>query len=274
MLTFCLTCTISKVLTFVILSLPASTTNSIPATPQSLLTAAATVVANFGQLAFDIWAEAYGRKRRYDVELMIIIIGTIRASMSSNTPDWSLCGYFSLYLASISRLEYFVLIIPCLATIAAEFANKKRRGPMLTAAFSMQDWGTISAYIVAIIFLSIFQGVMNADNQRIGSHLAYSFCVYQIILFLNIVFQLKCSSTGHRYYPLFCCMHLILGPLFGSTEMTSNCKQKRKLLLILFAVGLRIDAHNRRGDRRYMEHRRYQLVCMINDYKSSQIYAT
>lgn len=194
--------------------------------------------------------------------------------MSSNTPDWSLCGYFSLYLASISRLEYFVLIIPCLATIAAEFANKKRRGPMLTAAFSMQDWGTISAYIVAIIFLSIFQGVMNADNQRIGSHLAYSFCVYQIILFLNIVFQLKCSSTGHRYYPLFCCMHLILGPLFGSTEMTSNCKQKRKLLLILFAVGLRIDAHNRRGDRRYMEHRRYQLVCMINDYKSSQIYAT
>jgi PHS family inorganic phosphate transporter-like MFS transporter len=60
-------------------------TNTIPTIPSSLLSAAATVGAIAGQLIFGVLADRYGRKRMYGIELMIIIVGTIGASLASNT---------------------------------------------------------------------------------------------------------------------------------------------------------------------------------------------
>lgn len=137
-------------------------TNTIPTTPGSLLSAAATVGAIAGQVIFGILADKYGRKRMYGIELMIIIVGTVGAALAANTAGGvsvvSILCFWRLFQGLGIGADY-----PMSATIAAEFANKQRRGTMLAAVFSMQGFGTVGAYIVAIIFLYIFQGPINTD---------------------------------------------------------------------------------------------------------------
>lgn len=136
-------------------------TNTIPTVPSSLLSASATVGAIAGQLIFGYLADRYGRKRMYGIELMIIIVGTIGASLASNTAS----GVSVVAILCFWRLFQGIGIgadYPMSATIAAEFSNKNRRGMMLAAVFSMQGFGTVGAYIVAIIFLYIFKGAIEA----------------------------------------------------------------------------------------------------------------
>ncbi|CAO3672533.1 unnamed protein product [Umbelopsis ramanniana] len=157
----------------------AGNNNAIPTTPSSLLSAAATVGAIAGQVIFGILADRYGRKRMYGIELMIIIIGTVGASLSANTAG----GVSVVAVLCFWRLFQGVGIgadYPMSATIAAEFANKSRRGTMLAAVFSMQGFGTVGAYIVAIVFLYIFKDTIESDPAALDH-------VWRIVVAFGIV---------------------------------------------------------------------------------------
>ncbi|KAG2173304.1 hypothetical protein INT43_004678 [Umbelopsis isabellina] len=154
-------------------------TNTIPTVPSSLLSASATVGAIAGQLIFGYLADRYGRKRMYGIELMIIIVGTIGAALASNTPG----GVSVVAILCFWRLFQGIGIgadYPMSATIAAEFSNKSRRGMMLAAVFSMQGFGTVGAYIVAIIFLYIFQGAIDASPAALDH-------VWRIVVAFGII---------------------------------------------------------------------------------------
>lgn len=174
----------------------AGNNNTIPTTPSSLLSAAATVGAIAGQVIFGILADRYGRKRMYGIELMIIIIGTVGASLSANTAG----GVSVVAVLCFWRLFQGVGIgadYPMSATIAAEFANKSRRGTMLAAVFSMQGFGTVGAYIVAIVFLYIFKDTIESDPAaldhvwRIVVVSTHTLVLYFFLFFFRTLSQKK-----------------------------------------------------------------------------------
>ncbi|RHZ76890.1 hypothetical protein Glove_187g118 [Diversispora epigaea] len=132
----------------------------------------------FGQLVFGLFADIYGRKKMYGLELSIMIFATIGSALSADAFAVSIWGELMFWR--------FILGIgiggdyPLSAVITSEFATLKRRGAMMAAVFAMQGFGILSAAIVSVVILVIYQ-------DRISKDLSYIDHVWRLVLGFGVV---------------------------------------------------------------------------------------
>ncbi|PRP77350.1 hypothetical protein PROFUN_05595 [Planoprotostelium fungivorum] len=143
----------------------------------------------FGQLLFGMLADRKGRSKVYGIELMIIIVGTVAASMSASP----IRGMSISAMVSIWRLVMGIGIggdYPLSATITSEFANKGRRGTMMSAVFSMQGFGQLFGGIVSMITIACFKTSLQHDPNNLDY-------VWRIIMGVGAI-----PSIGVLYFRL------------------------------------------------------------------------
>lgn len=126
----------------------------MPANIQAALTAATLVGTFIGQLGFGVFADVFGRKSMYGLELLIIIVSTVGITMSSPGAFGSmdLLGWL---------ISWRVLLgvgiggdYPLSAVITSEFAPTASRSRMLATVFFMQPVGYLIATLVSMIALA------------------------------------------------------------------------------------------------------------------------
>jgi len=118
----------------------------------------AVLVGTFiGQFVIGLFADRYGRKRMYGIELVVLTVATIFVAVTSEGA-----------LRGTHRLAWFVswrFIMgigiggdyPLSAVITAEFAPRKHRGRMLATVFFMQPIGAMCANITAVVVALILR---------------------------------------------------------------------------------------------------------------------
>ncbi|PRP84986.1 hypothetical protein PROFUN_07274 [Planoprotostelium fungivorum] len=119
-----------------------------------------------GQLVFGLLADHKGRSQVYGLELMIIIVGTVAAAMSSSP----MRGLTISAMISIWRLIMGIGIggdYPLSATITSEVSNKRRRGTLMSAVFSMQGFGQLFGGILSMITLACFKDSIIRDPMNL-----------------------------------------------------------------------------------------------------------
>lgn len=128
--------------------------NNMPANIQVSLNAATLVGTFIGQLGFGVFADVFGRKSMYGLELLIIIVSTVGITMSSpgafgsmNFLGW-LISWRVLLGVGIGG-DY-----PLSAVITSEFAPTASRSRMLATVFFMQPVGYLLATLVSIVALA------------------------------------------------------------------------------------------------------------------------
>ncbi|WKT53996.1 Major facilitator, sugar transporter-like [Fusarium oxysporum f. sp. vasinfectum] len=138
--------------------LPTSSDNAI-----KLSTSAGAVV---GQLGFGMLADIVGRKRMYDLELIIIIFATLAQALTGGSPSISLVGIIIFW-----RVLMGVGIgggCPLSSIITSEFATTKWRGAMMAAVFAMQGFGQLCSALVMMFltlgFKSDLEGTGTVDS--------------------------------------------------------------------------------------------------------------
>lgn len=110
-----------------------------------LLNAAALVSSAVGAIAFGLLMDRLGRKRIYGLELLLLVAGAL---LSAAAPSywWLLAGRVVVGLGVGG--DY-----PTSAVIMAEYANRSRRGFLVTLVFAMQGLGLIAGPVVAAVLL-------------------------------------------------------------------------------------------------------------------------
>ncbi|CAK1362727.1 unnamed protein product [Cercospora beticola] len=114
-----------------------------------------------GQFVFGYFADKYGRRSLYGIELIIVIISTVGLLQCSNgfTDDngnhtWDIDAWI-IFWRTIMGLgigaEY-----PLSACIAAEWSSTESRGRMIAAVFLMQPLGQLCAYGAGLTALRAF----------------------------------------------------------------------------------------------------------------------
>lgn len=137
----------------------------LPANLQGLLKAAANIGSVIGQFLFGYLADAYGRKRVYGKELLLIIIATI---LCLTTPTGQLSPNASLIYLSVFRILLGIGVggdYPMSASVSTDRATIKRRGTMLCYIFANQGWGSFVGSIVVMIVLLCYKHVMETDSE-------------------------------------------------------------------------------------------------------------
>ena len=152
----------------------------------------ATLLASaLGQLVFGYFADRYGSKSLYGVELMIVIFSTIGLAQSSvgwmnhsqdkssmQAHSWIMVWRFVMgigvggsILTSILSHHFTQLTriigaeYPLSACITAEWSATKSRGRMMAAVFIMQPIGQLVAWAVGMAAL---QGLSRDYNLEVG----------------------------------------------------------------------------------------------------------
>lgn len=128
--------------------------NNMPTNIQASLNAATLVGTFIGQLGFGVFADVFGRKSMYGLELLIIIVSTVGITMSSpgafgsmNLLGW-LISWRVLLGVGIGG-DY-----PLSAVITSEFAPTASRSRMLATVFFMQPVGYLLATLVSMVALA------------------------------------------------------------------------------------------------------------------------
>ena len=126
----------------------------LTATQIALLNGASLASAAFGAVIFGWFADKFGRKKMYGVEVFILFIGALLSAAS-----------FSFTWLLISRILVGIGIggdYPTSAVVASEYANRKNRGFLVLLVFAMQAVGLI----VGPLFTSLFM-FFNIPNHLI-----------------------------------------------------------------------------------------------------------
>ncbi|CAM0136340.1 unnamed protein product [Umbelopsis sp. WA50703] len=118
--------------------------------------------------------DAWGRKKIYGIELIIITIATIfcatSASAEAGLSAIAFLGFWRLILGIGIGGDY-----PLSATITSEWASSKRRGQMIAAVFSMQGFGNVAAALVTLIVLACFK--VPVQNNVVNLDYVWRICV-------------------------------------------------------------------------------------------------
>ncbi|PRP86636.1 hypothetical protein PROFUN_05115 [Planoprotostelium fungivorum] len=136
--------------------------NHLPAVDEGFMKGTAVFGTLVGQLLFGIIADHKGRSGVYGIELMLIIMGTIGATMAASPVR----GMNIAAMISIWRLVVGIGIggdYPLSATITSEFSTKGRRGTLMAAVFSMQGLGQLAGGLVSLMMLGIFKHSIQND---------------------------------------------------------------------------------------------------------------
>ena len=117
-----------------------------------------------GQLLFGRLGDLVGRRRVYGLTLMLMVLSSIGCGFSLSTSTTcvlvSLCFFRFLLGVGIGG-DY-----PLSATIMSEFANKRTRGSLIAAVFSMQGFGILASSLVTIVVCAIFDFATNTDPKK------------------------------------------------------------------------------------------------------------
>ena len=117
----------------------------LTATQIALLNGASLASAAFGAVIFGWFADKFGRKKIYGVELFILFIGAL-LSAASISFSWLL----------IARILVGIGIggdYPTSAVVASEYANRKNRGFLVLLVFAMQAVGLIVGPLFASLLM-------------------------------------------------------------------------------------------------------------------------
>ncbi|ORY08779.1 major facilitator superfamily domain-containing protein [Clohesyomyces aquaticus] len=120
----------------------------------------------FGQVAFGIMGDRYGRKKMFYRLLAGLIIGTIIFALISRGAQHSL-NILSLIIFWRIWTGFFLGgDYPLSAAITAEFSPKKHRGRMLAAVFYGQPLGQITACIVSLSSTAALRNGITGASQK------------------------------------------------------------------------------------------------------------
>ncbi|WP_304986072.1 MFS transporter [Coxiella-like endosymbiont] len=111
----------------------------------ALLNGASLASAAFGAVIFGWFADKWGRKKMYGVEVFILFVGALLSAFSSSF-TWLL----------ISRILVGIGIggdYPTSAVVASEYANRKNRGFLVLLVFAMQAIGLIVGPLFASLLM-------------------------------------------------------------------------------------------------------------------------
>ncbi|CAG8525504.1 11421_t:CDS:2 [Diversispora eburnea] len=135
----------------------------------------------FGQLIFGWFADRYGRKKMYGLELSIMIFATIGSALSADAFAVSIWGELMFWR--------FILGIG----IGGDYPLSA--GAMMAAVFAMQGFGILTAAIVSLVTLAIYQDHISKDPSYIDHvwRLVLGFGVIPAVIALY--FRLKVPET-------------------------------------------------------------------------------
>lgn len=111
----------------------------------ALLNGASLASAAFGSIVFGWFADKWGRKKMYGVEVFILFVGALLSAFSPSF-IWIL----------ISRIVVGIGIggdYPTSAVVASEYANRKNRGFLVLLVFAMQAVGLIVGPLFASLLM-------------------------------------------------------------------------------------------------------------------------
>jgi PHS family inorganic phosphate transporter-like MFS transporter len=118
----------------------------------------------------------------YGIELMIIIIGTFGQTLAGQSHAVNVIGVLVVwrFLMGIGIGGDY----PLSAVISSEFASTRIRGRMMTAVFSSQGWGNLTAALVSLIVVTAFKPQLLADSATDPKHV--DFC-WRLLIGLGCV---------------------------------------------------------------------------------------
>lgn len=111
-----------------------------------VLNATALAASAFGAIAFGGLMDKLGRKRIYGLELLLLVVGAL-VSAAAPSFVWLVVGRVIVGLGVGG--DY-----PTSAVIMAEYANRARRGFLVTMVFTMQGLGLVAGPVIAAAFLA------------------------------------------------------------------------------------------------------------------------
>ena len=111
-----------------------------------LLNATALAASAIGAVSFGALMDRLGRKRIYGLELLLLVVGAL-ISAASPSFMWLVAGRIIVGLGVGG--DY-----PTSAVIMAEYANRSRRGFLVTMVFAMQGIGLVAGPVIAAAFLA------------------------------------------------------------------------------------------------------------------------
>ncbi|KAF8596750.1 phosphate transporter [Ceratobasidium sp. AG-I] len=145
------------------------------------------IAAPIGTLVGHLWfgwlADMVGRKTMYGVELTIIVAGTFVQALAGHGLTVGIIGVLVIWR--------FIMGIgiggdyPLSAVITSEFAATRIRGRMMTAVFSMQGFGNLTACLVALIVTEAFKET-NANGASAISEKNVDYC-WRLIIGLGAI---------------------------------------------------------------------------------------
>lgn len=113
----------------------------------ALLNGASLIAAALGAMLFGYFADKFGRKKMYGLEVLILFFGAIISALAP-----------SFIFLLISRVIVGFGIggdYPTSAVIASEYSNRKNRGYLVLMVFAMQALGLIVGPLLASLFLAL-----------------------------------------------------------------------------------------------------------------------
>lgn len=116
-------------------------------TQLAVLNGAALASAGLGAIVFGWFADKFGRRKMYGVEVAILFLGAILSAVS---PSFTCLLIARIIVGFGIGGDY-----PTSAVIASESANQKNRGFLVLLVFAMQALGLIIGPLIASLFLAL-----------------------------------------------------------------------------------------------------------------------
>jgi PHS family inorganic phosphate transporter-like MFS transporter len=135
----------------------------VPPAVTSTMLAMALLGTAIGQLVSGWLGDRLGRRHVYGTALMIMVLSSIGCG-------FSICRTRNCVLVSLGLFRFLLGLgiggdYPLSATIMSEFANKRTRGALLAAVFSMQGFGILAASTVTMVVSKIFEATSDLSTK-------------------------------------------------------------------------------------------------------------
>lgn len=119
---------------------------NLTTTQIAILNGASLASAAFGAVVFGWFADLFGRRKMYGIEVLILFIGAL---LSAFSPSFMWLLVSRIIVGFGIGADY-----PTSAVVASEYANRKNRGFLVLLVFAMQALGLIVGPLFASILMS------------------------------------------------------------------------------------------------------------------------